>query len=114
MNLKSTRQNYREKMSCRYRYEDPPGCCRPTRTWRKWLIAFEDGEEIYSKKEYALRLGKISLKMGKDVHVYEETITRTINHSTREIAEDKFRIDITQRLKTEILLENIDNKEKRI
>lgn len=94
-------------MSTRYRYEGPFGASRPTRTFHKWLIVFDDGEEIYSKKEYALRLGKIGLRMGKDIHVYEETVTRTINHSTREIAEDKFRIDITQRLKTEILLENI-------
>ena len=96
-------------MSTRYRYEGPLGIARPTRTFRKWLIAFEDGEEIYAKKGYVLNLGKLSLRMGRNVHVYEETITRTINHSTREIDEDKFRIDITQRLKTEILLENIDN-----
>jgi len=101
-------------MSTRYRYEGSPGDCRPTRTFRKWLIAFEDGEEIYSKKSYILDLGKLSLRMDKDIHVYEETVTRTINHSTREIKEDKFRIDITQRLKNEIMFENIDNKEKRI
>ena len=39
-----------------------------------------------------------------------EKTARTINHSTREIVEDKFRIDITQRLKNEILLEKINNK----
>ena len=85
-------------MSTRYRYEGPPGCCRPTRTWRKWLIA------------YILDLGKLCLRKRQNIHVYEETVTRTINHSTREIVEDKFRIDITQRLKSEILLEKIDNK----
>ena len=85
-------------MSTRYRYEGPPGCCRPTRTWIKWLIAYEDGEEIYAKKGYILDLGKLCLRK------------RQINHSTREIVEDKFRIDITQRLKNEILLEKINNK----
>lgn len=97
-------------MSTRYRYEGPPGCCRPTRTWCKWLIVYEDGEEIYAKKGYILDLGKLCLRKRQNIHVYEETITRTINHSTREIVEDKFRIDITQRLKSEILLEKIDNK----
>jgi len=97
-------------MSTRYRYEGPPGCCRPTRTWIKWLIAYEDGEEIYAKKGYILDLGKLCLRKRQNIHVYEETVTRTINHSTREIVEDKFRIDITQRLKSEILLEKIDNK----
>ncbi len=96
-------------MSTRYRYEGPPGCCRPTRTWIKWLIAYEDGEEIYAKKGYIFDLGKLCLRKRQNIHVYEETVTRTINHSTREIKEDKFRIDITQRLMTEIMLENIDN-----
>ena len=98
-------------MSTRYRYEGPFGVARPTRTFRKWLIAFEDGEEIYSKKSYILDLGKLSLRMGRDIHVYEETVTHTINHSTREIEVDTFRIDITQRLKIEIMLENIDNND---
>ena len=49
-------------MGQRYRYEGPPGCCRPTRTWRKWLIAYEDGEEIYAKKGYILDLGKLSIR----------------------------------------------------
>ena len=72
-------------------------------------IAYEDGEEIYAKKGYILDLGKLCLRKRQNIHVYEETVTRTINHSTREIKEDKFRIDITQRLMTEIMLENIDN-----
>lgn len=94
-------------MSTRYRYEGPLGVARLTRTFRKWLIAFEDGEEIYSKKSYIIDLGKLCLRKGQNVHIFEETITRTINHNTREIKEDKFRIDITQRLKSEILLENM-------
>ena len=94
-------------MSTRYRYEGPLGVARITRTFRKWLIVFEDGEEIYSKKSYIFDLGKLCLRKGQNVHIFEETITRTINHSTREIKDDKFRIDITQRLKSEILLENM-------
>lgn len=94
-------------MSTRYRYEGPLGVARLTRTFRKWLIAYEDGEEIYAKKGYILDFGKLCLRKGQNVHIFEETITRTINHSTREIKEDKFRIDITQRLKSEILLENM-------
>ena len=101
-------------MSTRYRYEGPFGVARPTRTFRKWLIVFEDGEEIYSKKGYILNLGKLSLRSGKDIHVFEETVTHTINHSTREIEVNKFRIDLTQRLKTEILLDNITNKTEKI
>lgn len=97
-------------MSTRYKYEGSFGVARPTRTFRKWLIAYEDGEEIYAKKGYILDLGKLCLRKRQNIHVYEETVTRTINHSTREIKEDKFRIEITQRLKTEILLEKIDNK----
>ena len=97
-------------MSNCYRYEGPFGAARPTRTFRTWLIAYEDGEEIYAKKGYILDLGKLCLRKRQNIHVYEETVTRTINYSTREIVEDKFRIDITQRLKIEILLEKIDNK----
>lgn len=104
-------------MSQHYRYEGPLGCCRLTRTWRKWLIAYEDGKEIYAKKDYILNFGKLSIRRGQNIHVYEETITHTINHSTREIKEDKFRIEITERLKMEIKIENLDRKllkEKRI
>ena len=104
-------------MGQQYRYEGPLGCCRLTRTWRKWLIVYEDGEEIYAKKGYILDLGKLSIRRGQNIHVYEETITHTINHSTRKIEEDKFRIEITERLKMEIKIENLDRKllkEKRI
>lgn len=104
-------------MGQRYRYEGPPGCCRPTRTWRKWLIAYEDGEEIYAKKGYILDLGKLSIRRGQNIHVYEETITHIINHRTCEIEVDKFRVEITERLKMEIKIENLDRKllkEKRI
>lgn len=95
-------------MGQRYRYREP--CEGPSRTFRKWLIAYEDGEEIYAKKGYILDLGKLSIRRGQNIHVYEETITRIINHSTREIEEYKFRIEITERLKMEIKLENIDRK----
>ena len=98
-------------MSNCYRYEGPFGAARSTRTFRKWLIAYKDGEEIYTKKGYILDLGKLSLRRGQNIHVYEETITHTINHSTREIKVDKFRIEITERLKTEILLEKIENNQ---
>ena len=95
-------------MSNCYRYEGPFGAARPTRTFRKWLIAYEDGEEIYAKKGYILDLGKLSIRRGQNIHVYEETITHSINHRTREIEVDKFRIEITERLKMEIKLENMD------
>lgn len=97
-------------MCSRYRYDGPSGFARLTRTWRAWLIVFDDGEEIHCKKADAIRLGKLSLRHGEDVHVYEETITRTINHSTRVIDEDKFRIEITDRLKYEILGEKLKEK----
>lgn len=97
-------------MGQQYRYEGPLGSCRLTRTWRKWLIAYEDGKEIYAKKDYILDLGKLSIRRGQNIHVYEETITHTINHSTRKIEVDKFRIEITERLKMEIKIENLDRK----
>ena len=94
-------------MGSRYRYDGAFGCAYPTRTWRDWLIVFDDGEEVRCKKADAIRLGKLALRNGKDVHVYEETITRTIYHSTRTIDEDRFRIEITDRLRFEIKLEDI-------
>ena len=97
-------------MDNRYRYEGPTGNRKPSRIFRKWLIAYEDGEEIYAKKGYVLDLGKLSIRRGQNVHIYEETITHTINHSTREIEVDKFRIEITERLKMEIKIENMDRK----
>lgn len=95
-------------MGQRYRYREP--CGRSSRTFRKWLIAYEDGEEIYAKKGYILDLGKLSIRRGQNIHVYEETISHTINHSTREIEVDKFRIEITERLKMKIKIENLDRK----
>lgn len=97
-------------MSSRYRYEGAFGVARPTRTFRKWLIAYEDGEEVYAKKDYVSRLGKLALRMGQNIHVYEETVTHTINHSTREVMVDKFRIDMTERLRMEIKAEQLDKK----
>lgn len=96
----------------KYKYEGPTGNCHPTRTLRKWLIAFEDGEEIYSKKGIIIQLGKLSIQSGQNVHVYEETITRRIMNSVLLIEEDKFRIDITERLRNEIRLENLEKSVK--
>lgn len=98
-------------MGQRYRYRET--CSGPSRTFRKWLIVFEDGEETYAKKGYIIDLGKLSLRRGQNIHVYEETITRILNHSTREIEEHKFRIEITERLKMEIKIENMNRNLKK-
>ena len=70
-------------MGQRYRYEGPQGCCRPTRTWRKWLIAYEDGEEIYAKKGYILDLGKLSIRRGQNIHMKRLLPTSSITEHAR-------------------------------
>lgn len=95
-------------MSNHYRYEGSIGSTKRTRSFKKWLILFDDGEEVYSKKSYIIGLGKLILQMSKNIHVYEETVTHTINLSTREIEVEKFRIDITERMNMELLLERFN------
>lgn len=47
--------------------------------------------------------------MGKNINVYGETFTHTINQSTREIEMEKCGIDITERLNIELLAEKLNS-----
>jgi hypothetical protein len=96
-------------MSNYYIYEGTFGSVKLTRTFHKWLILFDNGEEVYSKKSYIIGLSKICLQMGKNINVYGETFTHTINQSTREIEMEKCGIDITERLNMELLAEKLNS-----
>lgn len=93
-------------MGGRYRYDGPISHAKPTRTFHRWLIFFEDGDHLCLRKRDANRYAKVLLRHGCDIRVYEETITRRIDNSTRRIEDDSFKIEITDRIKNEILIED--------
>ena len=91
-----------ETMGTKYKSNGPLGHVIRERNLKRWILVFEDGEEMcIERKKYAEMATIQLLKMSSDIHLYEETVQRFImpNH---EIQEDTFRIEITHRYKQTI------------
>lgn len=80
------------------------------RTDRTWIITFSNGEESKFKSQRLAIMGaKAALSMGKDIKLEEETLMRFNKYG--EVKDEKFRIDITERVKLMMSIESkFENK----
>lgn len=92
-------------MSSKYKLVGPLGHGVAMRDFKRWVLVFSDGDELcLSRKRYAWDTAKAILARGSDIHIYEETVMKSI-FTNDEYKEDTFRIEITERVKYEIMAE---------
>lgn len=92
-------------MASKYRIVGPVGHGVTMRDFKRWVLVFSDGDELcLSRKQYAWNTAKAILARGGDIHIYEETVMKSI-FANDEYKEDTFRIEITERVKYEIMAE---------
>lgn len=90
-------------MASKYRIVGPLGHGVTMRDFKRWVLVFSDGDELcLSRKRYAWNTAKAMLARGSDIHIYEETVMRSI-FANGELKEDTFRIEITERVKYELM-----------
>lgn len=97
-------------MASKYKLTGPLGHGVAMRDFKRWVIVFSDGEELcLSRKRYAWETAKAMLAMGCDIQIYEETVMKSI-FANNEYKEDSFRIEVTNRVKYEMGIENFTKK----
>jgi len=75
------------------------------RTDSTWIITFPDGEEAkFKNKRLAIMGAKAALSLGKDIKLEEETLMRF--NKDGEVEDEKFRIDMTERVKLMMSIES--------
>jgi hypothetical protein len=75
------------------------------RTDRTWIITFSNGEEAKFKSQRLAIMGaKAALSMEKDIKLEEETLMRFNKYG--KVKDEKFRIDITERVKLMMSIES--------
>lgn len=78
------------------------------RTDRTWIITFPDGEEAKFKSQRLAIMGAMAaISTGKDVKLEKETLMRFNKYG--QVKDEKFRIDMTERVK---LMMSIESKFK--
>lgn len=92
-------------MASKYKHTGTITSLARMRDFKRWVIAFDDGEEeTLSRKKYAKMAFKSLSAQGRRARVFEETVMRTV--TDENVRNDSFRIDITERIKLEILAES--------
>jgi len=72
------------------------------RDFKRWVVVFSDGDEItLNRKKYAIMTAEELLRKHCDVHIFEETVMRTVMDNKSK--EDTFRIEITERIKYKLM-----------
>ena len=100
-------------MASKYKLTGPLGHAVAMRDFKRWVLVFPDEDELcLSRKRYAWDTAKVILARGGDVHIYEETVMRSI-FANNEVKEDTFRIEVTNRVKYEMKAEAIKEEEPR-
>lgn len=75
------------------------------RTDRTWIITFPDGEEVKFKNQRLAIIGaKAALSHEKNIKLEEETLMRF--NKDGKVKDEKFRIDMTERVKLMMSLES--------
>ena len=75
------------------------------RTDRTWIITFPDGEEAKFKSQRLAIMGVMAaISTGKDVKLEEETLMRFNKYG--QVKDEKFRIDMTERVKLMMSIES--------
>lgn len=80
------------------------------RTDRTWIITFPDGEEAKFKSQRLAIMGAMAaISTGKDVKLEKETLMRFNKYG--QVKDEKFRIDMTERVKLMMSIESkFENK----
>ena len=80
------------------------------RTDLTWIITFPDGKEAkFKNKRLAIIGAKAALSLGKDIKLEEETLMRYNKYG--KVEDEKFRIDMTERVKLMMSIESkFENK----
>ena len=74
------------------------------RTDCTWIITFPDGEETkFKDKRLAIMGAKAALSLGNDIKLEEETLMRFNKYG--KVEDEKFRIDMTERVKLMMALD---------
>ena len=93
-------------MSNKYKAIGALGNVVRVRTDRTWIITFPDGDEVkFHNQRHAIMSAKASLALGKDIKLEEETLIRF--NKSGDVNDEKFRIDMTERVK---MMMNIESK----
>lgn len=93
-------------MSNKYKAIGVLGNTVRVRTDRTWIITFPDGDEVkFHNQRHAIMSAKASLALGKDIKLEEETLIRFNKYG--DVNDEKFRIDMTERIK---IMMNIESK----
>lgn len=75
------------------------------RTDRTWIITFPDNKEAkFKNKRLAIIGAKAALNLGKDIKLEEETLMRY--NKSGKVEDEKFRIDMTERVKLMMSIES--------
>lgn len=90
-------------MSSKYKLVGPLGHGVTMRDFKRWVLVFSDGDELcLSRKQYAWNTAKAMFTKDIGIRIYEETVMRSI-FANGELKEDTFRIEITERVKYELM-----------
>lgn len=83
------------------------------RTDRTWIITFPDGEEAKFKSQRLAIMGAMAaISTGKDVKLEEETLMRFNKYG--QVKDEKFRIDMTERVKLMMSIESKFEKKENL
>lgn len=92
-------------MSNKYKTIGVLGNTVRVRTQRIWVITFPDGEEVkFNNLRHAVMGTKAALGQGKNVKLEEETLLRF--NKDGKVKDEKFRIDMTERVKLMMSIES--------
>lgn len=92
-------------MSNKYKTVGVLGNTVRIRTDRVWIITFPDGEEVkFESQRLAIMGAKAALSQGQDIKMEEETLMRYNKYG--EVKDEKFRIDMTERVKRIMSIES--------
>ena len=92
-------------MSNKYKAIGALGNTVRVRTDRTWIITFPDSSEVkFHDKRLAIISAKAALTLGKDIKLEEETLIRYNKYG--DVNDEKFRIDMTERVKLMMSIES--------
>lgn len=93
-------------MSNKYKAIGALGNTVRVRTDRTWIITFPDSDEVkFHDQRLAIISAKAALALGKEIKLEEETLIRF--NKSGDVNDEKFRIDMTERVK---MMMNIESK----
>jgi hypothetical protein len=94
-------------LSSKYKYTGPITSNHQQRDFKRWVIVYEDGKELpLARKSYAIMAAKKHLKMGDNIHLYEEMVFRSFCNN--QFSDESYRIDMTDRMRIENLEESLN------